>query len=211
MKVNLLIMMILGLTLSTNQYLSNTYRNNHFSIRLLEQYTQREFYTQSPFKPDLQMVHHQISQLEAEQLLINCALNRFGLINTVLIITQLIALFYLTFNYKPSAYDGILVSLFPLIFATFILMILSYLNHHFMEAERANDQLIKSIYYLLFVASPIFSYAGFHINNKEFKLNLHQQKWMGYLCKGLLIIFTVVLIISMFGILLVPDISNFKN
>lgn len=204
-------MMLLGLTFFSNQYISKSYRNHLFSIRLLEKYTQREFYAQSPFKPYLQMVQQQISQLEAEQLLIKSALNRFGLIITILIITQLVALFYLTFNYKPSAYDGILVSLFPLIFATFILMILSYLNHHFMEGERANDQLIKSIYYLLFVASPIFSYAGFRLNSKEIKLHLHQQKWMGYLCKGLLIISMVVVIISMFGILLVPDISNFKN
>ncbi len=211
MKVNLLIMMTLGLTLSTNQYLSNTNRNNRFSIRLLEKYTQREFYAQSPFKPDLQMVQQQISQLEAEQRIINSALNRFGLINTVLMITQLVALFYLTFNYKPSAYDGILVSLFPLICATFILLILSYLNHHFMEGERTNNQLIKSIYYLLFVASPIFSYLGFCLNSIEFKLNLHQQKWINYLCLGFFIVSTVVVIFTMFGLLLIPDISNFKN
>lgn len=203
-------MMIVGLTLFSNQYLNNSYQNNYYSISLLEQYTNHEFYTQSSFKPDLKMVRQQIDELKTEQTLIKTTLYKLGLMNTILTIV-LIAIFYFMFNYKLSAYDGILVSLFPLIFAAFILMGLSYLNHQFIEGERANDQLIKSIYYLLFVASPIFSYAGLRLNIREIKLHLHQQKWISYLCKGLLIIFTVVLIISMFGILLVPDISNFKN
>lgn len=157
------------------------------------------------------MVHLQISQLKDQQNQLNTALNKFGLTYKIFIIFQLIAVFYLTFKYKPSAFDGILVNSYPLISACFILMLLGYLNHQFLDGERANDQLIKSTYYLFFIATPIFSYAGFRLNNREIQLNLHQQKWVSYLCKGLLLISMVVVIISMFGILLVPDISNFKN
>lgn len=204
-------MMIVGLTLFSNQYLNDSYQNNYYSISLLEQYTNHEFYTQSSFKPDLKMVRQQIDELKTEQTLIKTTLYKLGLMNTILTIVLLIAIFYFMFNYKLSAYDGILVSLFPLIFAAFILMGLSYLNHQFIEGERANDQLIKSIYYLLFVASPIFSYLGFRLNSIEFKLNLHQQTWINYLCLGFFIVSTVVVIFTMFGLLLIPDISNFKN
>ena len=211
MKLNLLILVVLGLTLFSNHYLDNSYQNNHYSIDLLGQYTQNEFYTQSPFKPDLKLVYLKIEQLKTEQIQIKTKLYYLGLLNIGLIIVLLVAIFYFTFNCKLSAYDGILVSLFPLICATFILLILSYLNHHFMEGERTNNQLIKSIYYLLFVASPIFSYLGFRLNSIEFKLNLHQQKWINYLCLGFFIVSTVVVIFTMFGLLLIPDISNFKN
>lgn len=204
-------MTLLGLIFFSNQYLSNTYRNNHFSIRILEQYTQPEFYTQSPFKPNLQVVHQQISQLKDQQNQLNSALNKFGLIYRIFIVIQLIALFYLTFKYKPSAFDGILVSSFPLISACFILMVSGYFNHQFLEGERANDQLIRSTFYLLFISTPIFSYAGFQLNNREIQHNLHQQKWMSYLCLVFFIISSAGLIISLFGLLLVPDISNFKN
>ena len=211
MKLNLLILVVLGLTLFSNHYLDNSYQNSHYSIDLLGQYTQNEFYTQSPFKPDLKLVYLQIEQLKTEQIQIKTKLYYLGFLNIGLIIVLLVAIFYFTFNYKLSAYDGILVSLFPLICATFILMIFSYLNHHFMEGERSNNQLIKSIYYLLFVASPIFSYLGFRLNRIEFKLNLHQQTWINYLCLGFFIVSTVVVIFTMFGLLLIPDISNFKN
>ncbi len=203
--------MLLGLIFFSNQYLSNTYMNNHFSIRLLEQYTQPGLYTQSPFKPNLQMVHQQISQLRAEKKQLNTTLHKSRLIYKIFIIIQLIAFFYLTFKYKPSAFDGILVCSFPLISASFILMEFGYLNNYFLEGERANDQLINSTFYLLFIFTPIFSYAGFQLNNREIQHKLHQQKWMSYLCLVFFIISSAVLIISLFGLLLVPDISNFKN
>ena len=142
MKLNLLILVVLGLTLFSNHYLDNSYQNNHYSIDLLGQYTQNEFYTQSPFKPDLKLVYLQIEQLKTEQIQIKTKLYYLGFLNIGLIIVLLVAIFYFTFNCKLSAYDGILVSLFPLICATFIFMILSYLNHHFMEGERSNNQLI---------------------------------------------------------------------
>jgi hypothetical protein len=201
--------MIPRLTLFSKQYLGN--KNKHYSIRLLEKYTQSEFYPQKPFKPDLKMVRQQIGQLKTKQNLVKRTLHKLGLMNSTLIIIQLLAIFYFTFNYQLSAYDGILVSLFPLICASFILMLLRYLNHHFMEVEKANHQLIKSTYHFLFVSSQIFSYLGFRLNSIEIKLNLHQQIWISYLYLGFFIVSSAVIIFTMFGLLLVPYISNFKN
>jgi hypothetical protein len=144
-------MMILGFAICSNQYLIKTHTQNIESLKILEQYTDSTFYNQTPFKPDLRVVYQQISQLKHEQLVLSSLLDKLSVIIFIFIFIQLLSIFYLTFNYKLSSFDGLFFSLFPIISGCFILIGLNYFNHQFTSGENANNQLIKSIYYLMFM------------------------------------------------------------
>ncbi len=204
-------MMILGFAICSNQYLIKTHTQNIESLKILEQYTDSTLYNQTPFKPDLRVVYQQISQLKHEQLVLSSLLDKLSVIIFIFIFIQLLSIFYLTFNYKLSSFDGLFFSLFPIISGCFILIGLNYFNHQFTSGENANNQLIKSIYYLMFITTPLFSFIGYQLNKKEITLHVNQLKWINYLCLALLIISITMVIISMFGLFLVPDLSNFKN
>jgi hypothetical protein len=207
MKVNLLILLLLVLVIFTKYHLTKTNLNNHFSINLLEEYLKDETNNVSVFKPNLLKVNQQIKQLKAEQVSINHSLK---IINPLVII-QMLVLLRFVLHFKIRKLDGLVVSLFTLLVACSIFIVFKGLDHFYLEGSRANNSLTKQIYYSLSMLFPIFCFSGYFLNQQEIKLGYHQYKWISTLLLSVGIILGVIILISGFGLFLVPDLSNFKN
>jgi hypothetical protein len=211
MKVNLLILLLLVLVLFTKYHLTKTNLNNHFSINLLEEYLNDETNNVSVFKPNLLKVNKQIKQLKAEHVSINYSLKIINPVVIILFIIQMLVLLHFVLHFKIRKLDGLLVFLFTVLLACSIFIVFKGLDHFYLEGSRANNSLIKQIYYSLSMLFPIFCFSGFFLNQQEIKLGYHQYNWISTLLLSIGIIFGVIILISGFGLFLVPDLSNFKN
>ena len=209
MKVNLLILLLL--VLFTKYHLTKTNLNNHFSINLLEEYLKDETNNVSVFKPNLLKVNKQIKQLKAEHVSINYSLKIINPVVIILFIIQMLVLLHFVLHFKIRKLDGLLVFLFTVLLACCIFIVFKGLDHFYLEGSRANNSLIKQIYYSLSMLFPIFCFSGFFLNQQEIKLGYHQYNWISTLLLSIGIIFGVIILISGFGLFLVPDLSNFKN
>jgi hypothetical protein len=114
------------------------------------------------------------------------------------------------FILNVTRFDGLSLLVIALLFFGFHWLVYEFSGVYYGGHSASMDIRIL-IFFGSFIIPPFLFYTAYRLNKIELNLHLHKQKWISYMAVALTILSLLLALIVGIGVLIIPDVSSFKN